>query len=59
MSDPEMTPSRTADDAGGKSDDGRTLSHDVTLPAETQIEDETVAIDTASGGTQSPGDDDE
>jgi len=52
MSDPEMTPSRTADDAGGKSDD-------VTLPADTQIEDETVAIDTASGGTQSPGDDDE
>lgn len=55
MSDPEMTPSRTADDAAGKS----TLSHDVTLPAETQIEDETVAIDTASGGAQSPGDDDE
>ena len=59
MSDPEMTPSRTADDAGEKSDDSRTLSDDVTLPAETQIEDETVAIDTASGGTQSPGDDDE
>lgn len=59
MSDPEMTPSRTADDAGGKSDDSRTSSDDVTLPAETQIEDETVAITTASGGTQSPGDDDE
>ena len=59
MSDPEMTPSRTADDAGGKSDDSRTLSDDVTLPAETQIEDETVAIDTASGRTQSQGDDDE
>ena len=59
MSDPEMTPSRTADDAGGKSDDSRTSSHDVTLPAETQIGDETVAIDTASSGTQSPGDDDE
>lgn len=59
MSDPEMTPSRTPDDAGGTSDESRTLSDDVTLPAETQIEDETVAIDTASGGTQSPGDDDE
>ena len=58
MSDPEMTPSWTADDAGGKSDDRRTLSDDVSLPAETQIEDETVAIDPASGGTQSPGDDD-
>jgi hypothetical protein len=58
MSDPEMTPSRTADDAGGKSDDSRTLS-DVTLSAETQIEDETVVIDSASGGTLSPGDDDE
>jgi hypothetical protein len=59
MSDPEMTPSRTADDAGGKGEDSRTLSDDVTLPAETGIEDESVAIDTAPGGTQSPGDDDE
>lgn len=59
MSDPEITPSRTADDSGGKSDDRRGSSDDVTLPAETQIEDETVGIDTASGGTQSPGDDDE
>jgi hypothetical protein len=60
MSDPEMTPSRAADDAGGKSDDSRRLSDDVTRPAETQIEDETGAVDTASGRTtQSPGDDDE
>ena len=59
MSDPEMTPSRPADDAGRKSDESRTSSDDVTLPAETQIEDETVTIDTASGGTRSPGDDDE
>ena len=58
MSDPEMTPSRMDDDAGGKRNDGRTLS-DVTLPAETRIEDEPVAIDTASGGTKGPRDDDE
>jgi hypothetical protein len=65
MSDPEMTPSRSVDDAGGKRDGrgkrdaSRTLSDDVTIPAEAQIEDQTVAIETASGGTQSPGDDDE
>ena len=59
MSDPEMTPSRSVDDAGGKRDASRTLSDDVTIPAEAQIEDQTVAIETASGGTQSPGDDDE
>jgi hypothetical protein len=59
MSDPEMTPSRTADDPGGKSDDRPWLGDDVTLPTETQIEDETVAIETARRGTQSPGDDDE
>ena len=59
MSDPEITPSWTADDSGGKSEDRRTLSDNVTLPAETQIEDETVAVDTAPGGTQSAGNDDE
>ncbi|SIN75085.1 hypothetical protein [Agromyces cerinus] len=55
MSDPEITPSWTADDSGGKSDDRRMLSDNVTVPAETQIEDETVAV----GGTQSAGNDDE
>ena len=59
MSDPEMTPSWTADDSGGESGDRRTFRDDVTLPAETQIEDEIVEVDTASGGTQSPGNDDE
>jgi hypothetical protein len=59
MSDPEMTPSRPAGDPGVKRDDSRTSSDHGTIPAEPQIEDATVATDTASGGTQSPGHDDE
>ena len=59
MSDPEITPSRTPDDVGVESDVGRTFSDDVTQPAATQIEDETVAIDPASGGTRGPREHDE